>query len=71
MTHATDAFVGKVNRNAKPGFFDEPALNSVEQFTMFDEVRELFFAAHSIAVFVDIANTIFPNPLLPRVYWNG
>ena len=71
MAYATDSFVGKVNRNAQPSFFDKPALNAVEQFTMFDEIGELFFAANSIAVLVNIANAIFPDAFLPRVFGDG
>ena len=65
MAYATDALVSKVNRNAQPSFLNKPALNAVEQFTMFDEISKLFFAANSIAVLVDVANAIFPDAFLP------
>lgn len=65
VANSTDAFVGEIDRNPETGFFDEPALNDVEEIGVFGVAGHIVGAADAVAVLVDIADAIFPNFTFP------
>jgi hypothetical protein len=70
VTNSADAFVDKIDWNAKTSFFNKPPLNRVEQFGMLFVINVLKLVTDSIAMFVDIADAILPNSLLPFLRWS-
>ncbi len=76
MVQAVDAFVGEVYRDAQACFFDEPALRFVDRFGMVAErVDQVGCAAagasHTVQLFVDIGDTVFPDLILPSFGGQG
>lgn len=76
MVQAVDTFVGEVHRDAQTCFFDEPALCFVDRFGMVAErVDQVGCAAagasHTVQLFIDIGDTVFPDLILPSFGGQG
>jgi len=65
MTHAADAFVGEIDRDAQPCFFDEPTLDFVQDVAVIDVFDVFIKVPDAVAVFVDIADAVFPDAGFP------
>ena len=71
VADAANAFVGKVHRDAQPSFFSKPTLDLIEHIAMIDELNVFIEVPHTVTVFVDVSDAVFPNPGLPFLRWAG
>ena len=71
VADAANAFVGKVHRDAQPSFFSKPTLDLIEHIAMIDKLNVFIEVPHTVTVFVDVSDAVFPNPGLPFLRWAG